>query len=126
MLKKRDSVAIGSVGKYLDQSAKELVYKKKILDQHINSIINDYKGVDATEIINSFLDASSKLDKIIKTIEYYAFYMIALSNHDMKNIESAVDDLEKMMDEQLLLEDSDIIDGSIKFREVKDGKYYDK
>lgn len=126
MLKKRDSVAIGSVGKYLDQSAKELVYKKKILDQHINSIINDYKGVDASKIINSFLDASSKLDKIIKTIEYYAFYMMALSNYDMKNIESAVDDLEKMMDEQLLLEDSDIIDDSIKFREVKDVKYYDK
>ena len=41
MIKRRDSVAIESVGEYLVQSVEELLNAKKSLDGHIQNI-NDY------------------------------------------------------------------------------------
>ena len=97
MLKRRDATAIGSVGEYLFTSSQELTTYKNILNTHIESILEYYKGKDADFIVAKFLDASSKIDMIVKVIEYYGDYMMTLSNHDKSNIQLANNSLQPML-----------------------------
>ncbi len=106
MMKKRDTVAIQSVGEYLLTSIEELKTEKNNLNTHIEEILNNYKGVDADVITSKFFEASSKIDFMVLVIEYYGKYMNILSNHDKENIETASKDIQTELNTPLLGDNS--------------------
>lgn len=106
MMKKRDTVAIQSVGEYLLTSIEELKTEKNNLNTHIEEILNNYKGVDADVITSKFFEASSKIDFMVLVIEYYGKYMNMLSNHDKENIETASKDIQAELNTPLLGDNS--------------------
>ena len=103
MIKRRDNVAIESVGEYLLLTIEDLKKEKIKIDNDINSILNNYKGVDADTIVSKFLEATSKINLMIKIIEYHGQYMIALANHDKSNIKAAGTNLQNTLNDPMLL-----------------------
>ena len=103
MIKRRDNVAIESVGEYLLLTIEDLKNEKIIIEKDINSILDNYKGVDANIIVSKFLEATSKIDLMIKIIEYHGQYMIALANHDKGNIKKAGTNLQNTLNDPLFL-----------------------
>lgn len=93
MVKRRDPIAINSVGIYMQKQSDELKNKKEILMMHINNILNNYKGIDAETIVSKFLEEASKLDSITKNLDYYAKYMQSISSFDTDNLNTAKKDL---------------------------------
>ena len=103
MIKRRDTVAIESVGQYLLQSINELEEEKKIMVENINSIDDNYHGEDANVIISKFIAASEKMNLMEKIIEYYGQYMIALANHDKENIKYTSNQIVTILNDPVLL-----------------------
>lgn len=103
MIKRRDTVAIESVGKYLLQSISELEEEKKLMEKNINSINDNYHGEDANIIISKFIAASEKMNLMEKIIEYYGQYMIALANHDKENIKYTSNQIISILNDPVLL-----------------------
>ena len=89
MVKRRDPVAINSVGVYMQEQSDALKAKKESLIMHINNILNNYKGIDAEAIVSTFLSKASKLDSIIQNLDYYAKYMQSISSYDTDNLNSS-------------------------------------
>ena len=110
MLKKRDTVAIQSVGEYLLISLEDLKIEKNNLNTHIQEILNNYKGEDANIITSKFSEAVSKIDNMVHAIEYYGKYMNILSNHDKENIAKATKDLQAELNRPLIEEKDNITD----------------
>lgn len=85
----RNADAIGEKGNYLKEVCNSLNDEKISFTNNINSMLENYKGVDATSIANMLLDAINKVDDLIKNLSYYSNYMLAVAKYDNENIESA-------------------------------------
>ena len=85
----RDADAIGKTGVYFNETCKELITVKKSFVDHINNMLVNYNGVDATSIANTLTNAINKIDGLIKNLSYYSEYMIAVAKYDTENIENA-------------------------------------
>lgn len=109
MIKRRDTVAIESVGEYLLQANEELLQEKKLIDDNIKSIRNNYRGEDADVIILKFLEATSKIKLISTIINYYAQYMTTMSKHDRNNIDYASNQIKTMIDNPIVVKKTDIL-----------------
>ena len=120
MIKRRDNLAIGSVGEYLLLTIEDLKKEKLKIEKDINSISDNYKGVDSDIIISKFLEATSKINLIIKIIEYHGQYMIALANHDKSNIKAAGTNLQNTLNDPLLVNSLNQINLE-KINEVQNG-----
>ncbi len=92
MKKRRDPVAIGSVGSYTETENSELKTVQNNLINHVNEIRNSYQGKDAEAIIAKFLEIISKLDSVEQNLEYYGNYMKTVSEHDQDNLNTAKKD----------------------------------
>lgn len=103
MIKRRDTVAIESVGQYLLQSINELEEEKKIMVENINSIDDNYHGEDANVIISKFIEVTEKMNIMEKIIQYYGLYMISLSNHDRENIKYVSNQIDTILNDPNLL-----------------------
>lgn len=89
MLKRRDSVAISSVGNYLQTSSEDLKLAKTKLKKDIDDILRSYQGIDADIIVARLQEAADKIDAITNRFDYYAKYMKAVAKHDRENIDNA-------------------------------------
>ena len=85
----RDADAIGEKGLYLKEVCSSLNSEKISFTNNINNMLANYKGVDATSIANTLLDAVNKIDGLIKNLNYFSNYMLAVAKYDNENIESA-------------------------------------
>lgn len=84
----RDADAISEKGLYLREVCNSLNNEKISFTNNINNMLANYKGVDATSIANVLLDAINKVDDLIKNLNYYSNYMLAVAKYDNENIES--------------------------------------
>ena len=89
MLVRRDPVAINSVGVYMQNQSQELLLKQQSLIKNINNVLTNYSGQDAKIIVSKFLESASKLNSVIKNLEYYSNYMQTLASHDRDNLNNA-------------------------------------
>ena len=89
-LKRRDSTAIGEVGKYLQEASQELIIAKQNIQKDVNNMLtNNYKGKDADVIGLKFEEAINRLDSLIERLDYYSKYMQGTASHDRENIQTA-------------------------------------
>lgn len=101
MQKRRDPIAIGSVGAYTEKESNELRVVKKNLETHAREILNSYRGVDAEHIVAGFLEIISKLDGVIANYEYYGKYMRQVSDLDRDNLNMAKQRLKSVNDKPI-------------------------
>lgn len=78
----RDTVAIKSVGTYLKKETSEINELKSNLTRQIREIEEQFKGIDATNIINKLESIINDLNMYVENINYYGDFMISLANHD--------------------------------------------
>ena len=78
----RDTVAIKSVGTYFKKQSDEISKLKVNLIKQIKNIENQYKGVDAINIINKLETIINDLNMYVENLNYYGEFMISLANHD--------------------------------------------
>ena len=97
MRKKRDPVAIGNVGVYTEQASEFLAAARDKLINDINSILDNYKGIDAEEQVNKFIEAVSKLSSVIQNLDYYGKYMEKISAFDTDNLNSTKQKFNQML-----------------------------
>lgn len=88
-LKRRDSLAIGEVGNYMQEASNELRISKATILKDVDNMLNNYKGIDANVIRTKFVEAINKMDSLIERFDYYSMYMQSVSRHDRENIQNA-------------------------------------
>ena len=100
-LKRRDTVAIGGVGNYLQEASQELRIAKQNIQKDVNSMLtNNYKGKDADMIGSKFEEAINRLDSLIFRLDYYSKYMQGVASHDRENIQTANKQLNSILNNQ--------------------------
>lgn len=101
MIKKRDPIAIASVGVFLENSLEELKVLKLNLENHIKEINNYYEGNDAREIVSHFFNDTSKMNSVFTNIDNYSKYLKFLSGYDRDNLKFSSEKLKKVMNDTL-------------------------
>lgn len=99
MGKRRDPIAINSVGVYMQKQSDELIRIKADFETHIKNILNNYQGVDAQKIVSKFLESTRKLEGLIQNLDYYANYMKGISSHDTDNLNNTKKELTEIKDQ---------------------------
>ena len=79
----RDTVAIKSVGTYFKKESNELEDLKEKLTKLIREIEEQFKGIEAVDIINKLESIINDLNLYIENINYYGDFMISIANHDI-------------------------------------------
>ncbi len=88
MEKRRDPVAIGNVGAYTEKAGEFLIFARDKLIKDINSILDNYKGVDAEIQVSKFIEKVTKLNSVIQNLDYYGKYMLNVASVDRENLNS--------------------------------------
>ena len=82
---RRDYAAIGKAGRdFLDLISMLKIAHNKLV-QDINSIRENYQGIDAEALINVLLERANKINEIINLFNHYAKYMIYVNDYDNEN-----------------------------------------
>ncbi len=112
MLRRRDPVAIESVGNYLNNCGKDLASLKSRLNQLIDHIHDDYIGADADSIVTNFKAESNKIDTFLETNEYFQSYMGEVSAYDTETVDTfnkEMDDITDYFEQNKVQEDEENI-----------------
>ena len=91
----RNADIIMKTGVYLDDTCEKLNIIKTSFEANIKNMLGNYSGVDAATIANILTKSIDKIDKLVENLTYYSEYMIAISNHDYKNIDRATSKIQK-------------------------------
>lgn len=75
-----DPIAIRGVGEYLKKETELLLTTQKQLISDIESVLTCYKGIDAQEFVNKYLEKANSYSTLIENLGYYSNYMIAIAN----------------------------------------------
>ncbi len=86
----RDTVAIGNAGAYLASACEKLNALKLVMDNNIDSLLNNYVGSDGAAVCDVLATAVDKLDGLILNLDYYSQYMFEIARYDSENIERAI------------------------------------
>ena len=82
----RDTVAIKNVGVYLKKESEELLELKTNISKQIREIEEQFKGIDAKNVVNNLERIIYDLNLYIENINYYGDFMVDLANHDTEVI----------------------------------------
>lgn len=99
MLRRRDTVAIGNYGRYLQNQCEELSNAYTKLITNINNIRNNYQGVDAEEQIKVFTEKANKINGIMKNFIYYSEYMQKLASYDTDSLNKVKKEINSIISE---------------------------
>ena len=98
MLRRRDPVAIESVGRYLNTCGKDLASLKSRLNQLIDHIHDDYVGADADSIVTNFKNETNKIDTFLESNDYFQSYMGEVSAYDTETVDTFQKDMQDVID----------------------------
>ena len=85
---------------YLKTKIEELNEKVEILRKDINEIENYYKGVDATIIINKYLEKTVIVESYINNLRRYANYFDWLSDNYKQSHEESLRNVTEVLNEK--------------------------
>lgn len=82
----RDTLAIKSVGTYLKKQSDELQEVKTNLIKQIKEVEDEFKSLEANDIINKLESIINDLKLYTQNLNYFGEFMINLANHDLEVI----------------------------------------
>ena len=104
----RDSDAISRTGRYLEKSCKDLLKVKTDFLNHLDSMLNNYKGEKASTYGNMIKSSINKIDDLISTLDYFSKYMLELADHDNQNVQNTINKLkQELLESKVEIDDLD-------------------
>lgn len=104
----RDSDAITTASKYLEQANKELHIVKQNFLSHLDSLLNNYKGAEANAYGIMLKSSIEKIEDLRSTFEFFSKYMLGIVNHDINNIKNTISKLKQSyLKGMVTIDDSD-------------------